>query len=69
MSLHTGLGLNGYYDENGNWQRTKFCFVSCGQRCDCLPPGGLHYSAAHDKRLKATKEATPPTHEEESKGG
>lgn len=41
--------LNGYYDERGHWQRTKFCFMSCGHRCDCGPPGGLWYSAAHDK--------------------
>lgn len=45
------MSLNGYYDENGNWQRTKFCFMAC-RHCDCMPPSGLHYSAAHDKRLK-----------------
>ncbi len=42
--------LNGFYDNSGRWQRTKFCFVSCGQRCDCGPPCGLSYSAEHDKR-------------------
>ena len=31
---------DGYYDENGYWKRTKFCFVSCGDRCTCLPPNG-----------------------------
>src|SRR5690348_11489670 len=41
---------DGYYDDNGEWQRTKFCFVSCGAACTCGPPGGLYYSAAHDKR-------------------
>lgn len=47
-----GSGHNGYYDEHGNWQRTKFCFMSCGDRCDCGPPGGLYYSAEYDQRLK-----------------
>jgi hypothetical protein len=42
---------DGDYDDTGNWQRTKFCFVDCGQRCTCGPPGNLFYSAAHDKRL------------------
>lgn len=40
---------DGYYDDSGNWQRTKFCFVQC-QHCTCGPPGNLYYSAAHDKR-------------------
>ena len=44
-----GLGLDGYYDETGRWQRTKFCFMAC-VRCTCGPPGGMYYSAAHDKR-------------------
>lgn len=43
---------DGYYDDTGQWQRTKFCFTSCGARCTCLPPNGQSYSAAHDKRLK-----------------
>jgi hypothetical protein len=60
MSLDT-FGLNGYYDDNGNWQRTKFCFMAC-QRCDCQPPGGLHYSALHDHRLKRDK---PPSVDQE----
>jgi hypothetical protein len=46
----------GYYDDNGQWQRLKFCFVSCGAACTCMPPGGLFYSAAQDKR--ETKNAT-----------
>jgi len=44
---------NGHYDDDGIWQRTKFCFVYCGERCDCGPPNGQHYSAAHDKRVNA----------------
>lgn len=48
MSLMPQLG-DGYYDDTGNWQRTKFCFVQC-QHCTCQAPGGLFYSAAHDKR-------------------
>jgi hypothetical protein len=30
---------DGYYDEKGQWQRTKFCLVYCGpERCTCGPP-------------------------------
>ena len=39
---------NGYYDDNGIWQRTKFCFVQC-HNCTCGPPTGHYYSPAHDK--------------------
>jgi hypothetical protein len=31
---------NGYYDDNGNWRRSKFCFAYCGDACDCGPPDG-----------------------------
>lgn len=55
MSLLPQL-QNGYYDDTGNWQRTKFCFVQC-QHCTCGPPGGLYYNTAHDKRLKEKKDA------------
>jgi len=47
----------GYYDECGQWQRTKYCFVSCGARCICLPPGGQQYSPAHDKRPQSARTA------------
>jgi hypothetical protein len=52
MSVCGGFGrsADGYYDETGHWQRTKFCFVSCGDRCTCRPPMG-YYSEAHDKGL------------------
>jgi len=33
---------DGHYDEKGTWQRTKFCFVDCGARCTCSPPGGVY---------------------------
>ena len=56
MSLISRSG--GHYDEEGNWQRLKFCFVSCGSRCTCRPPGGIYYSAAHDMRKKSVEEAT-----------
>jgi hypothetical protein len=46
--------LNGAYDEEGHWQRTKFCFMAC-PNCDCGPPGGLIYNAAYDKRLQQPK--------------
>lgn len=46
---------DGYYDDNGEWQRTKFCFVSCGAACTCMPPGGQFYSAEHDKRKGADR--------------
>jgi hypothetical protein len=42
---------NGYYDDNGHWRKTKHCFVSCGSRCNCSPPGGQYYSEQHDKKL------------------
>ena len=45
---------DGYYDDNGEWQRTKFCHVSCGTECTCMPPFGAFYSAAHDKRRQGT---------------
>ena len=38
--------LNGYYDVGGNWVRTKYCFVDCGDRCDCKPPGGVYKKPA-----------------------
>jgi hypothetical protein len=50
MSL-MGRFPDGYYDNHGEWQRTKFCFVSCGSNCTCMPPMGQFYSKAHDKRL------------------
>jgi len=35
--------FNGYYDENGTWQRVKYCFVYCGPDwCDCGPPNGIY---------------------------
>lgn len=45
----------GHYDERGIWQREKFCFVYCGDRCDCGPPFGTFYSEAHDLRTKEAK--------------
>ena len=52
--------VDGYMFESddGYWVRTKFCFVSCEERCDCMPPNGQHYSAAHDesKRLDISGE-------------
>lgn len=33
---------HGYYDTNGHWQRTKCCFVYCGDRCTCKPPNGIY---------------------------
>lgn len=48
MSLFPSLS-DGYYDDAGQWQRLKFCFVSCGDACTCMPPGGVFYSKAHDK--------------------
>ena len=42
------MSLMGYYDESGHWQRTKFCFVHCGESCTCMPPFGW--------RIKTVKE-------------
>jgi hypothetical protein len=55
-----GGSWGGYYDETGNWQQMKHCFMSCGANCDCQPPGGLYYSAAHDKR-RAQAQPHPET--------
>jgi len=51
MSLMGSWLGDGYYDDEGNWQRTKFCFMAC-EHCTCQPPGLLYYSKAHDKRLR-----------------
>lgn len=51
---------DGYYDEQGNWQRTKFCFRYCGPSCTCGPPLGQYYSEAHDKtKDRQTASDTP----------
>lgn len=34
------VGRDGYYDDNGHWQRTKLCTVPC-PNCTCKPPGGM----------------------------
>lgn len=54
MTLCEGF-RNGYYDDKGDWQRTKFCFTDCGANCNCGPPLGQWYSAAHDKRTGADR--------------
>jgi hypothetical protein len=50
---------DGYYDEGGRWQRTKFCFVYCGAACTCQPPGGV-YTLKPDDLAEKTK-APPPS--------
>lgn len=55
----------GHYDDNGEWQRTKFCFVDCGDQCDCVPPFGQYYSALHDKRIKEESDATKPPEQDQ----
>lgn len=49
------IHLNGYYDDNGNWQKTKYCFQAC-THCNCRPPGNLWYNKAYDKRLEPEPE-------------
>lgn len=44
--------INGYYDSCGYWQKYKFCFVYCGDKCDCGPPNNLYYDPKYDKRLE-----------------
>jgi hypothetical protein len=44
--------INGHYDENGRWQRTKFCLMSCGSACDCGPPHGIWYNPKYDLNKK-----------------
>lgn len=48
---------DGYYDDQGQWQRTKFCFRSCGERCTCMPLDGKMYSEQHDKRKQKSDSA------------
>lgn len=53
MSLLPSVGRNGYYDDRGLWNRTKFCFIACcGDLCDCGPPGNRYYAPEHDKTGK-----------------
>ena len=33
---------DGYYDETGSWQVTKYCFAYCEERCTCEPPSGVY---------------------------
>lgn len=48
-----GEHRDGYYDDSGHWQRTKFCFVACATGCTCGPPMGRWYAAEHDKSKPA----------------
>jgi hypothetical protein len=48
---------DGYYDEDGHWQRTKFCFTDCGENCTCSPPSGAFFKPPEETRR-------PPTDEE-----
>lgn len=53
------MGRDGYYDDNGHWQRLKRCFMSCGDRCTCMPPNGRYYSEEHDINKIKKKEPKP----------
>lgn len=44
---------DGHYESDGYWTRHKYCFIDCGERCTCRPPGDAIYSPAHDVRLQA----------------
>lgn len=55
----------GYYDNNGHWQRTKFCFVSCGDRCDCGPPNGVYVLPQPSIPQEEWPEEQDPGHDEE----
>ena len=50
--MFVGRSRDGYYDENGNWQRSKFCFMTCHD-CTCLPPLGIYYDQSKDTRRKS----------------
>lgn len=56
MNLWAGC-LGGYYDASGVWQRTKFCFVDCGDRCTCQPPNGV-FQLPSTKESPVTEAAT-----------
>jgi len=39
IPISTDFSGGGYRDSDGNWIRTKFCFMYCGpDRCDCCDP-------------------------------
>ena len=73
MALASNMNLapnfDGGYDENGHWQRTKFCFISCGKRCTCRPPFGMWYSMAHDVKRQALDWSHPKKMDESYKRG
>lgn len=53
---------DGYYDENGNWKRTKLCFMHCGSRCTCSPPGGIYFRPPEEKKVKDYTFRTDPVY-------
>ena len=56
----------GYYDEEGHWIRTKYCFVSCGARCDCGPPFGQYIKPGSPADLKLKEMIVETLKEEKS---
>ncbi len=50
---------DGHYDDEGMWQRAKFCFIDCGASCTCKPPSGQYYSEAHDRRKQVVSTEAP----------
>jgi hypothetical protein len=54
---------DGYYDKDGQWQRTKFCFVYCGERCTCSPPNGIYNIKMKDEiEKRRDKERKDPVY-------
>lgn len=52
---------DGHYDENGDWQREKYCFVSCEERCTCTPPNGIWHIDVTEKDDDENSEETNAT--------
>lgn len=56
MSLFPRFTVDGYYDDTGHWHRNKLCFMDCGARCTCKPPGGLWFDP---RKVKSQQNQKP----------
>lgn len=50
-----GMDSGGRYDETGAWKRTKFCFVYCGDSCNCEAPNGVYQLEGTDLEMHLAK--------------
>lgn len=54
------MTVDGYYDDDGQWQRLKLCNFPC-QNCTCQPPMGVYQLKgpaleAHQKECRALRD-------------